>query len=76
MTLTERFTRSDEDTRLNEYAIDDPESCERGWSARVEMKRSDQAIFEYACHEGNYGLLNILEYARTNEKRASEAPAD
>ena len=76
MLLTERFTRFDETTLLYEYTIDDPESFERRWSARVEMKKSDQAIFEYACHEGNYGLLNILEYARTNEKRASQPPPE
>ncbi len=76
MRLVERFTRFDDATLIYEYTIDDPESFNRPWSARLEMKKSDQALFEYACHEGNYGLLNILEYARTNEKRASEPPAE
>ena len=76
MRLTERFTRFDDTTLIYEYTIDDPESFNRPWSARLEMKRSDQALFEYACHEGNYGLKNILEHARTSEKRANEAPAD
>ena len=73
MRVVERFTRFDDTTLVYEYTIDDPESFERPWSARLEMKKSDQALFEYACHEGNYGLFNILEYARTNEKRAGEA---
>ncbi len=73
MRLVERFTRFDHTTLIYEYTIDDPESFNRPWSARLEMKRSDQALFEYACHEGNYGLLNILEYARANEKRAEAA---
>ncbi len=76
MRLVERFTRFDHTTLIYEYTIDDPESFNRPWSARMEMKKSDQALFEYACHEGNYGLKNILEYARANEKRAEEAPAD
>ena len=76
MRLVERFTRFDDATLIYEYTIDDPESFNRPWSARLEMKKSDQALFEYACHEGNYGLMNILEYARTNEKRASEPPAE
>ncbi len=74
--VTERFTRFDDDTLVYEYTIDDPASFERPWSARIEMKKSDQAIFEYACHEGNYSLLNMLEYARTDEERANEAPAE
>ena len=76
MRLTERFTRFDDTTLIYEYTIDDPESFNRPWSARLEMKRSDQALFEYACHEGNYGLKNILEYARANEERAEAARAE
>ncbi len=72
MRLTERFTRFDDTTLIYEYTIDDPESFNRPWSARLEMKRSDQALFEYACHEGNYGLLNILEYARTESLRGED----
>ncbi len=40
------------------------------------MKESDQALFEYACREGNHGLGNILERARTRRERANEAPAE
>ena len=76
MRLTERFTRFDPTTLIYEYTIDDPESFNRPWSARLEMKKSDKALFEYACHEGNYGLKNILEYARASEKRAEAAQAE
>ena len=74
MELVERFTRQDETTLIYEYTMKDPESFVRPWSARLEMKRSNQALFEYACHEGNHGLANILEYARTAERETESVP--
>ena len=67
MHLVERFTRVDADTLLYEYTITDPASFERPWSVRTAMKRSDAPVFEYACHEGNYGMLNLLTVARAQE---------
>ena len=65
--LTERFTRLDEDTLLYEYTVDDPATFTRPFTVALPMRKSDAPVFEYACHEGNYGLLNILRGARADE---------
>jgi len=62
--LTERFTRLDEDTLLYEYTVDDSTTFTRPFTVALPMRKSDAPVFEYACHEGNYGLLNILRGAR------------
>ncbi len=69
MHLMERFTRVDGDTLLYEYTVTDPESFERSWSVRTAMKRSEAPVYEYACHEGNYGMENLLVAARDAEQR-------
>ena len=68
--LTERFTRVDADTLHYEFTVDDPTTFSSAWTARVRMVRADGQIFEYACHEGNYGLLGILAGARVQEAEA------
>ena len=70
MTLTERFSRLNEDTLLYEYTVDDPTIFTSPFTVAVPMRRSDEPMFEYACHEGNYGLLNILTGARVAEAAA------
>lgn len=70
--LTERFTRSDEDTLIYEYTVDDPSTFTRPFTAALQMKRGQAPLFEYACHEGNYGLHNILAGARVAE--GTDAP--
>jgi hypothetical protein len=67
--LTERFTRVDRDTLLYEFTVDDPTAFESPWTAVLPMTRSDDRIFEYACHEANYALMDILRGARAGEKR-------
>ncbi len=67
VTLTERFTRVDEDTLLYEYTVDDPTIFTRPFTVAVPMRLNSEPMFEYACHEGNYGLLNILRGARAEE---------
>ncbi len=71
--LVERFTRVETDKLLYEYTIDDPESFERTWSAAIPMVKTDGPMFEYACHEGNYSMFNLLQGARADEKAAEEA---
>ena len=66
--LTERFTRLDEDTLVYEYTIDDPETYEVPWTARQQMRRTDDDVYEYACHEGNYSMPLVLRAARKMEK--------
>ena len=58
--LTERLTRSSETTLLYEVTVDDPTVWTQPWSYELPMKRIDGPLYEYACHEGNYGLYNIL----------------
>jgi hypothetical protein len=66
--VTERFTRVDEDTLLYQFTVDDPESFTRPWSGEIPMKKVAGPIFEYACHEGNLSMENILKAARAEEK--------
>ena len=66
--VVERFTRVDDDTLLYQFMVDDPQSFERPWSGEIPMKRAQGPIFEYACHEGNYSMANILAAARAQEQ--------
>lgn len=62
--LIERFTRTDASTLLYELTVDDPTVFTKPWSARLPMTRSNERLYEYACHEGNYALGDILRGAR------------
>ena len=55
------------DLDVNQYTIDDPATFTRPFGVVIPMRRSDQPIFEYACHEGNYGMRNMLAGARAAE---------
>ena len=68
MRLTERFKRVDADTLLYEFTVNDPEAFTKPWTAQIPSVRSDGAIYEYACHEGNYGMFGILSSTRAEEK--------
>ncbi len=72
--VVERFTRVDEDTLLYEFTVEDPATWTRPWKAELSMVKTKGPIFEFACHEGNYGLANNLSGARAQEK-AEEAKA-
>ena len=67
--LVERFTRADADTLRYEFTIDDPTAFTRPWTVSLPMTRSTDLVYEYACHEGNYALGNILRGARDEERR-------
>ena len=71
--LVERLTRVDADTLLYEFTVEDPKTWTRPWTAAVPMKKSELPLFEYACHEGNYGMEGILAGARADEKAAAQA---
>jgi hypothetical protein len=73
MRLTERFTRVAEDTLRYQFTVEDPSTWTRPWSAEVPWAKTIGPLFEHACHEGNYGLANILAGARVEEKKAAEA---
>lgn len=68
--LVERFTRVDTDTLLYQFTINDPTAFATPWSAELTMTKSDGALYEYACHEGNYGLHNILAGAQAGARAA------
>jgi hypothetical protein len=68
MTLIERFTRTDTGVLLYRFTVDDPTVWVKPWSAEVPMTRIEGFVMEYACHEGNYGLANILSAARASER--------
>jgi hypothetical protein len=70
--VTERFTRADADTIVYKFTIDDPTTFVSTWGGEVPFKRTDEMIYEYACHEGNYALANILSGERDREKRDAE----
>ena len=68
--LAERFTRRDVDTLDYEFTVTDPTTFTRPWTARVPITKTTEPLFEYACHEGNYALANILRGARREEEAA------
>lgn len=68
--VVERFTRIGSDTLDYEFTVDDPGTWTRPWSGSLPMARIPGPIFEYACHEGNYGMMNILAGSRAQEKAA------
>ncbi len=73
MTVTERFTRADEHTINYEFTVEDPGTFESGWRGEVPFTRLDGQLYEYACHEGNYALSNVLSGARAQESAAARA---
>ena len=70
--LTERFTRVDAVTLEYEFTVDDPSTFTDKFTAMIPMAKVDGLIYEYACHEGNYGMANLLRGARMEEQRAAE----
>jgi len=68
--VVERFTRVDADTINYEVTIDDPNIYTRPWKVAIPLNReSNYQIFEYACHEGNEAVTNVLRGGRAAEKR-------
>ncbi len=69
MRLTERLTRTDPDTILYQFRVDDPTAFTRPWSGEMSMRKTSEPMEEYACHEGNYSMESILAGARAAEKK-------
>jgi len=70
--LIERFTRIGPNTIHYEVTVDDPTTWTQKWTLMIPLKRTDEHIYEYACHEGNSSLAGILAGARAQEKPAKE----
>jgi hypothetical protein len=66
--LVERFKRTGPNTILCQFTVDDPTAFTKSWTGEVPFKRSTAPMFEYACHEGNYSMVNMLRGARAQEK--------
>jgi hypothetical protein len=66
--LVERFTRVDDETIKYEFTVTDPHTFTQPWSAMFPLVRTDDPLYEYACHEGNYAMPNILKGARLQEQ--------
>jgi hypothetical protein len=67
---TERISRQDAETLRYEITVNDPDTWTKPWSLMIPLQRSAQPVYEYACHEGNYGLAGILAGARADEAKA------
>ena len=74
--LVERYTRVGPDTLNYEVRVTDATTWTRPWTVLIPLKRSTDAVFEYACHEGNYGMEGILSGHRAQERAATDAPLE
>jgi hypothetical protein len=72
MVLTERFTRVDDETLLYAATMDDASTWTQPWTFEVTMFRTEEPVYEYACHEGNIGMDGILAGARADDARAAQ----
>src|SRR5713101_5547330 len=71
--VIERFTRVDTDKIDYQFTVDDPTTFTKPWTATLPMAKIQGPIYEYACHEGNYGMSGILSGHRAQEKAAAGA---
>ena len=70
--LIERFTRTASDTIHYEFTVDDPDTFTAKWTAAIDLNaKPGYEIYEYACHEGNYGLKNMLSGARADDRASA-----
>lgn len=72
--VTERFTRVAPDRIRYQFTVEDPTTWTRPWSGEVPLRKFGGPIYEYACHEGNYGLTNILRGLLAPEPGRAERP--
>jgi hypothetical protein len=72
--LIERFTRTGRDSIQYQVTFVDPATWTAPWTAALDLKSrpSDAGVFEYACHEGNYGMANMLSASRHLERTANK----
>ena len=68
--LVERFTRVGPDILEHVFTVDDPGTYSASWTAMVPLKRTEEAVYEYACHEGNLGMAGILSGHRAEERES------
>ncbi len=73
--VVERFRRTDPSTIIYQATVDDPTVYTKPWTVEISMSKRTDRIFEYACHEGNYAMFDILSGARAEEKKAAGSAA-
>src|SRR5437899_10168654 len=71
MKLTERFTLVDPKTIRYEFTVEDPATWVRPWSVESVLPRIEPPLYEFACHEQNYGLMNVVKGAQVREAEAA-----
>jgi len=74
--VVERFSRSGPETLKYEIKVDDPDTWTKPWSLMIPLRQTSDRIFEYACHEGNTGMIGILAGARAEETAAAQRKAE
>jgi len=72
--VTEHFTLQDPDTILYQFTVEDPVAYTQPWKGELTFHRSKERLYEYACHEGNYAVPNILGGARQMEREGRKQP--
>jgi hypothetical protein len=72
--VVERFTRSDANTLTYQATIEDPTVFVKPWTVEISMDRTEGPLYEVACHEGNYGMFNILSGHRAEERAGRKVP--
>jgi hypothetical protein len=72
MRLVERFSLSENGLLIYEFTIQDPATWAAPWTGRIPLDRLDGQLYEYACHEANYGMEGILKGTRADERHAAE----
>jgi hypothetical protein len=70
--VVERFTRTGPATMRYQFTADDPDTWARPWTAEIPFSATRERMFEYACHEGNHSMENVLRGARAEEKRKQD----
>ena len=72
--VVERLRRVDPDTIEYKFTVSDPTAYTRPWTAVMPLRAMDELLFEYACHEANYGMEGILRGARFRDKQGAAKP--
>jgi len=70
--LIEKFTRVADDTLKYEYTVDDPGTYTKPWTAVLLMRKTDNQVYEFACHEGNHAMVGTLRGQRVQEQKARD----
>jgi hypothetical protein len=76
MRVTERFTRVDEETILYEFTVEDPTMYTEAWGGEIPIKKFDDKLYEYACHEGNYSMYSVMSGARYQDRLAEQESSE